>query len=352
MPQVLIDIDVDPTWVENLADETGVTVALAPPSRGSARELPETMLRDVEVMLGSALPTNHPAMTALQWLQLGSAGYAQVENIGLASRGVRVCNASGVNDVPIAEWAVMMMIALTRDLPELMRNQQAAAWDRDARFQQEIRGRTLGVWGYGGIGRETARLAHTLGLRIHALTRSGKIKPRLAFRERDTGDDDGRLPEHVFSLHEATRFCEGLDFLMLAMPLTPDNVALINRDHFQALPDHAFLLNPARGGLVNEGDLLHALETHQIAGAAIDTHFQYPLPPSHPLWRRANVIITPHIAGSSQSTRYLDRLWRLLRENLQRWRTGQVLLNEISQLALDPNAHAHRRNKSSKHGTS
>lgn len=336
MPQILVDTQIDSALLEELAESTGLSVELAPGEFDTRRDLPEKLLREVRAVLCSFLPANHELMTSLELVQLCSSGYSQVENLGLAQRGVQVCNASGVNDVPIAEWAVMMIVALARDLPTLFRHQQQAMWDRSARFQEEVRGRTLGIWGYGGIGRETARLAAAMGLRVHVVTRSGRIAPDERFKEPGTGDEAGTIPERVFSTDEVERFCQTLDFLLLAIPQTPANEGLVDRHLFEALPDHAFLLNPARGKLVCEEDLLRALRTGQIAGAALDTHFHYPLPPDHPLWQMPNVILTPHIAGSWESPHFKQRLWQLFCANLQRWQAGQMLYNHLSRDNLEP----------------
>ena len=337
MPQVLIDAAIDPAVLDELQQSTGLSVAMAPGDPETRRELPESLLCDTRVMLCTFLPLNHAAMESLELVQLGSAGFNQAVNLGLAQRGVRVCTGSGANDIPIAEWTVLMMLALARDLPQLFHNQQRGVWDRDARFQTEIRGRTLGIWGYGGIGRQSARLASALGLRVYALQPSGRLSRTPRFRVEGTGDDDGSIPDRFFSLAEVSTFCESLDFLLLAIPQTPQNVGIVNRRVFEALPDRACLLNPARGPLVVEEDLLWALRTGKIAGAALDTHFQYPLPPEHPLWQMPNVIITPHISGSSKSPHFGARLGQLLRENVRRWRSGEMLLNELSPKQLEPN---------------
>ena len=329
MPHLLIDTTIDPSRIQTLATATGCTVELAPGPNDVQRELPEELLRDVRGILCTFLPTNHAAMTSLEWVQLCSAGYSQIENLDLQQRGITVCNATGVNDVPIAEWSVMMMVALARDLPQMFRNQQQGVWDRDARFQQEIRGRTLGIWGYGGIGRETARLADAMGLRVHVLTRDGKIKRRANYRVEGTGDDAGAIPQRVFAAADAEAFCQSLDYLLLAMPHTPENEGLIDGRIFQALPNHAFLINPARGKLVDEAALLAALDSGQIAGAALDTHFHYPMPADHPLWHMPNVMMTPHISGSSKSPHFADRLWALFTENVQRWQADQPLCNTL-----------------------
>ena len=336
MPKVLVDTRIDPALLDELAESSGLSVELAPGKFDTQRELPEKLLRDVRAVLCSFLPTNHELMTSLELVQLCSSGYSQVENLGLPQRSMQVCNASGVNDVPIAEWAVMMIVALARDLPTLFRHQQKAIWDRSARFQEEVRGRTLGIWGYGGIGRETARLAAAMGLRIHVVTRTGQIAPGERFKDPGTGDEAGTIPERVFSTDEVEQFCQTLDFLLLAIPHTPANEGLVNRRLFKALPNHAFLLNPARGMLVREADLLWALETGQIAGAALDAHFHYPLPPDHPLWQMPNVILTPHISGSSESPHFKQRIWQLFCGNVRRWQAGQMVYNALSRAELEP----------------
>ncbi len=121
---------------------------------------------------------------------------------------------------------------------------------------------------------------------------------------------------------------------MLAMPLTKSNEGIIGEKELRALPRTAFLLNPARGPLVEEQALLKALGEAWIAGAALDTHYAYPLPSNHPLWRFPNVILTPHISGSAQSPRFLDRIWDIFVQNVERWLSGQPLLNELSAQQL------------------
>jgi phosphoglycerate dehydrogenase-like enzyme len=225
-----------------------------------------------------------------------------------------------------------------RDLRQMLRNQDGGVWDRSAVFQRELRGMTVGLWGYGGIGRETARLAKQLGLRVHALTRSGKVGPRRnVYTVPGTGDPDGTLPDRVFKSGEELEFLRRLDFLVLALPLTNATEGLVGERELQALPRSAYLLNPARGPIVREDALLRALREGWIAGAALDTHYQYPMPPDHPLWRFPNVIITPHIAGSSLSPRFAQRLWAIFTINVQRFARGEPLLNELTpaQLAGD-----------------
>jgi phosphoglycerate dehydrogenase-like enzyme len=235
-----------------------------------------------------------------------------------------------VFDTAIAEWNLAMMVNLTRDLRGMIRNQDHARWERAARFQQELRGRVVGLWGYGGIGRETARLAKAFGMTIHALSRSG-VKPRHHFYvQAGTGDPYEVLPDRVFVAGQEHAFLSGLDFLVLALPRTRQSEAMVGEREFQALPRTAFVLNPARGPILQERALLRALEEGWIAGAALDTHFAYPLPVEHPLWHFPNVILTPHIAGADQSANFSGRIADLFAQNVARFVEGRPLLNEIT----------------------
>ena len=236
----------------------------------------------------------------------------------------------GLFDTAIAEWNVAMMIALARDLRGMIRNQEQAKYEKVARFQQEVRGGVVGLWGYGGIGRETARLAKALGMTVHVLTRSG-VGPRgTNYALPGTGDPDGVLPDRVFVSGQENAFLGGLDFLILALPHTKQSTGLVGEKELRSLPRSAFLLNPARGLIMQEQALLAALREGWIAGAALDTHFVYPLPPEHPLWRFPNVILTPHISGADRSKLFPGRLADLFVQNVERFVAGQPLFNQVT----------------------
>lgn len=303
----------------------------------AAQVLPmrEATAHDVEhaqVLLCAALPACFDEMKSLRLIQLYSVGHSQLHGRGLAARGIRACNARGVYDSTIAEWNVAMMINLARDLRQMLRQQEQGLWHRDeARFQSAVRDRVLGIWGYGGIGRETARLAKALGMTVHVMTRCG-ITPRTRFYSvPGTGDEAGTLPDRVFTAGEEAAFLRELDFLVLAMPQTAANTGLLGERELRAMKPGAFLLNPARGPLVQEAVLITALQERWIAGAALDTHHHYPMPPEHPLWRMPQVIMTPHISGSDKSPHFLDRVWDLAAQNIARLLANEPLWNELTR---------------------
>jgi phosphoglycerate dehydrogenase-like enzyme len=276
-------------------------------------------------------PSNSADLRNLRWVQISSTGYSQLVGLDLVAHGVRATNARGCFDVPIGEWCAAMMVNLARDLRQMIRNQEQAVWDRSARFQREVRGLTVGLWGYGGLARETARLAKQMGLHVHVLTRSGRVEPRrLVYTVPGTGDPEGMLPDRVFGTGQELDFLAALDFLVLALPLTKATEGLIGERELRALPRSAYLLNPARGPIVHLDALLRALREGWIAGAALDTHYHYPMPPDHPLWQLPNVIFTPHIAGSSLSQRFRARLWDIFVTNAHRFVRGEPLLNALT----------------------
>jgi phosphoglycerate dehydrogenase-like enzyme len=335
MPIVLIDIPVHQPSLDRLRALDGVSVRLVEEPEERRRPLPRELIRDVGILMCSLPPENLDQMERLRWIQLTSAGYSQLFGLGLGERGIRAANGRGNFDIPIAEWNLAMMVNLARDLRQMIRNQDGGVWDRGARFQNEIRGMTVGIWGYGGIGRETARLAKALGLAVHVLSRRGVGPSGDVYCVPGTGDPEGRLPDRVFLAGEERRFLAGLDFLILAMPLTPSTEGIVGEVELRALPRTAYLLNPARGPLVREQALIRALTEGWIAGAALDTHYHYPLPPEHPLWRMPNVILTPHISGSALSPHFLERTWDILTRNVERDLAGRPLMNQLTRDQLE-----------------
>lgn len=332
--KILVDVDIEPKALEALKADGKHEFDCIIPHEEISRTLDPDRIRDVEVLFGCIPPANFDDMRSLRWIQINSTGYSQLFGLELPKRGIRATNSRGCFDVPIAEWNVAMMVNVARNLRQMIRNQDACVWDRAAVFQREIRGLTVGIWGYGGIGRETARLARQMGMRVHVMTRDG-VRPRDGvYTVPETGDPKGVLPHRVFRSGEELQFLRDLDFLVLALPLTSRTEGIVGERELRALPRSACLLNPARGPLVQEKPLVRALREKWIAGAAIDTHYHYPMPPEHPLWRMPNVIFTPHISGSSQSPNFPRQLWEIFTINLGRYERGEPLLNQLTDAQL------------------
>lgn len=334
MTKILIDVPIYELGMEQLKALPGVSVEVCDPITEDAVVRPKSLVGDKEILFCAAPPENLDDMAHLRWVQIASSGFEHLIPLNLPEHGIRASNARGVFDIPIAEWCITMMVSLTRDLPQMYRNQQAGNWDRGERFQTEVRGRTVGFWGYGGLSRETARLAKAMGLRVHVLARNGVRPQRNVYCVAGTGDPHGTLPDAVFGMEEKTAFLSSLDFLVMGLPMNDETKGMVKAEELRALPPSAHVLNPARGPLIQEEALLHALQEGWIAGAALDTHYHYPMPPEHPLWSMPNVIMTPHISGSTMSTCFSERVWELFVQNVKRYQAAETLLNEITPAML------------------
>jgi phosphoglycerate dehydrogenase-like enzyme len=329
MKNILVTLPaVEESTLRRLEALPGVRVHVA--GRGESRELPGDLLRGKHVLLCKMPPANFDDLTDLEFIQIATVGYEHLRHLRMEDRPAVVCNARGIFDTAIGEWNLAMMVNLTRDLRRMVRNQEGAVWERIDRFQEELRERVVGLWGYGGIGRETARLARAFGMRVHVLTRSGVGPRRDTFCLPGTGDLEGRLPDRVFTSGHERDFLAGLDFLVLALPHTKASTGLVGAPELRTLPRSAFLLNPARGPILQEQALLTALREGWIAGAALDTHFAYPLPPEHPLWTMPNVILTPHVSGADHSRLFPARIGALFVQNVERFLEGRPLMNVVT----------------------
>lgn len=251
----------------------------------------------------------------LKWVQAHSAGVDGMLNHALFRSGqVRLTTASGVHGINISEFILMMMLALAHKLPLAFEMKQAGKWNgqRDLFVPQELHGATLGLIGYGAIGRRTAQVCRALGMRVFAM----RYAPR--------GDEDGVRMVPREQLHDMLAEC---DFVAVTAPLTPDTHHIINTAALNAMKRSAFLINISRGDLVDETALVVALRDGRIAGSGLDVFATEPLPDDSPLWRLPNVIMMPHIAGITPH--YNRRAAELFAYNLQQFTAGHPLKNMV-----------------------
>jgi D-2-hydroxyacid dehydrogenase (NADP+) len=254
----------------------------------------------------------------LAFIQSISAGTDQYSRDALAAAGIRLASAQGVNAEAVAQHAMSLILALMRQLHLARDNQAKRIWrgmisDLQQR-EDETSGKTLLIVGLGRIGSRLATLARAFGMRVIATKRD--LQSGLGAADAVFPHD--RLRDH---LPEA-------DLVALACPLTPQTEGLVDAQAFAAMKPSAFLINVARGRVVDEPALVAALAEKRIAGAALDCTVEEPLAATSPLWALENVLITPHSAGETR--RYEDNVIDLLLENLDRlWRGETPLRNEI-----------------------
>lgn len=280
--------------------------------------LPEE-LPDTDIFVGYSLRAKQlKGAKKLKWIHSTAAGVAQLMYPELRDSGILVTNPSGVFSVPMAEHTMGLILALARNFPDSVRQQDRANWSQQELWDKpqrlaEVNGQVLLIVGYGSIGQELAKRAKAFEMRVWGVTRSG--------------EGDRNYIEKIFPaarLHEAL---PEADYVVISAPETAETKHLIGAPEFAKMKLGARLINVGRGSLLDEKALLCALETGAPGGAAIDVAETEPLPADSPLWKAPNLFITPHTSALS------NRLWvrqsALLVELLDRWFDGKELFNQV-----------------------
>ena len=289
---------------------------------------------DVEAMLRGRLPAETfdrilYRAPSLRWVHSATAGVERVLTPSSRSRGLVITNARGVFSRPIAEYVMLMILAVSRRLPELIELQAERTWQPlEAR---ELRDVTIGIVGLGSIGRGVGALGTAFGCRVMATRR----RPEAGSHAADGAGDEPFLGslmlDRVLPPERLPELLAESDFVVLAAPLTPDTRGLISDEAIAQMKPGAWIINVARGELIDERALARALQEGRLGGAVLDTFREEPLPPTSSLYDLPNVILTPHTSWSS--TRVLDRSVDLFCENLRRFADGRSLVNVV-----DPDA--------------
>jgi phosphoglycerate dehydrogenase-like enzyme len=283
----------------------------------------ERVIADADVLVGLCTPALVSRGERLKWVQLLNAGADSCATIpAVAERDLLVTNLQRIQGPHMAEHAIAMMLALARSLPIYAAEQQAGEFTRGFRELRaerpvEIEGKTLLVVGLGGIGTEVAKRAHGLGMHVIATRNSRREGPDYV--------------EYVGLADEYVELAKRADVVVNATPLTPETRGMFNEIFFAAIKQGAYFVNIGRGESVVTSALTAALAAGRVGGAGLDVTDPEPLPPGHPLWSMENVIITPHIATSSDVRG--DRTVTLVVENVRRYVRGDRLLSVVDLAA-------------------
>jgi phosphoglycerate dehydrogenase-like enzyme len=285
-------------------------------------------VRDAEVFIGYGFPeplfdaAHAGDRASLRWVHSAAAGVGSMLYPRMRESPIVVTNSAGVHAEPMAETVIAMLLHFARGLDLAVRAQARREWDK-APFERadppvrEIAGATIGIIGYGGIGRAVARRALALEMNVLTLKRTPEDVPDGI--ELLMGDD--ALPELLaFS-----------DYVVVAVPETGETRGMIGPAEIDRLRPGAVFINVARGGVVDEDALAAALDAGRIRGAALDVFDLEPLPPESPLWTTPNLLIMPHV--SPASTGFWPRQTDLIVENIERYSGGQPLINEVNKSA-------------------
>lgn len=276
-------------------------------------------LPDTDIFVGSTLrPAQFADTKQLKWVHSTSAGVSQLMYPELINSGIVVTNASGIFSIPMAEHTIGLLLALARNFPDTLRQQEKAIWSQQQLWDKpqhlsELNGGVLLIIGFGSIGREVGQRAKALGMRVWGITSSGK--------------GDLTHAEKILPISALNSALPHADYVVLSAPETSETKLLIGAPQLALMKRGSRLINIGRGSTLDEAALITALESGSLAGAALDVTETEPLPPTSPLWRAPNLFITPHTSAVS------DRLWpretALLMELLERWFDGRELINRV-----------------------
>ena len=317
---------------QNRIKALGKHIHLTVSAGKSYADLPKEAWEKAEVFFtdGKQLPAREQ-VPALKWIQISLAGVNQALKQPLAADpGVVITSASGVMISQMGEYVLMALLMLGHKLPEIIALQREHKWGNNASKSLqpvELRGSTVGIVGYGSIGREVARLLFPLGVNVLAAKRDLMKLEDSGYTPAGLGDPMGHYFKRLYPIEGLKGMLKDCDFVVLTLPLTPETKHLFATDMFDAMKPGAYLVNVSRGDLIDENALAQAVRAGKVGGAVLDVFAQEPLPPESPLWSLPEVIITPHTSGAS--THLMDDVVDLFVENLQRYQEKQPLHNIV-----------------------
>jgi phosphoglycerate dehydrogenase-like enzyme len=289
-------------------------------------------LADCDAMVAYTIPKDLVKRAPrLRWLHCMAAGLDYILKTGMFDEAnIILTNVSGASAAMIGEYILMSMLLYSHQHHISIRAQMRHEWTPISRFfnhADSLRGKTLGVIGYGAIGREAARLASAFAMQVIALKRDPQVHrdPRFSFP--GVGDPEGTIPTRWFGPEECTDLMALSDFIAVTLPVTSETRNFIGARELAAARPGAYLVNVGRGEVIEQKELIAALANGRLGGAGLDVMVPEPLPANNPLWDMENVILTPHTAGPNK--RYQDDCIRIFIENLRRFASGREMINIV-----------------------
>lgn len=272
-----------------------------------------SLLARAEVVAGGLPPGFSDLAGILRWNHVWGAGADDVLTEEMRLSPVRLTGSSGNGAVPLAEHAVMLVLMVSREAQRWLRAQGHHRWERFV--HPELAGSTVGILGWGPVGREVAARLRPFNTRIFVLRRTGATAEGA----------DGVFPAE--RLHDFLRHC---DHLVVTAPLTPATRGMLGASEFATLPPGATYVNVSRGAIADQQALLAALRSGRLGGAGLDAHSEEPLDPLSPFWSLPSVVVTPHNGATTPQT--AARGWEIFLDNLTRYRSGAPLVNQIDKV--------------------
>lgn len=283
------------------------------PSRGEATA---PLIGEADAVFGMLSGEDFPNAKRLRWVQSPSAGVEWMWRVpGLQDSDIVVTNMRGAHAATIAEHTFAFLLTHTRALRGFQEHQREHKWGREGLQLSGLKGRTMGIIGFGNIGRAIARRATGFEMRVLAVDIE-TVPP-------------GEGVQQVWPLTRLNDLCREADVLVISAPMTPTSRDMIGREQIRHLKRGSYILQMSRGAIVNEAALVDALEEGHLAGAGLDVTGTEPLPVGDPLWTAPNLVVTPHTSATSQLT--TDLVWSILSENVGRYMRGEPLMNLVDK---------------------
>ncbi len=326
--EVLITFPLSEALIDRLKDvspKLSITLYAAK----NHKDIPAEIWQKTDVLITDQVLPNPEMVPNLRWIQFNYAGIDFLLNHPLTQNPeITLTTLSGAAAPQVAEYVLTMMLALGHKLPAMLRYQRNHEWlpDRYTRLVPvELKNKTIGLVGYGSIGREIARLVQPFGVKILASKRDVMHPEDTGYIPEGLGDPNGDLFTRLYPIQAVKSMIKECDFIVISLPKTNQTNNLIAEAEFGVMKPEAFLIDVGRGGIVNREALRNALLEKKIAGAALDVFSVEPLPKDSPLWDTPNLIISPHISGISMH--YNERAVALIEKNLKNYLEGYPLLN-------------------------
>ncbi len=276
----------------------------------------DLLLADAEVIFGLELPADLARRaTGLKWIQVISAGVDHLMSEDIRANAATMTNIKGMSATPIAEFVIALALTLVKRLPYCAELQRQKQWQ--AFPTASLQSKTIGIVGLGNIGREVARLSRAFGMTVIATSRT-------AGQDDSASGIDRMLPKD-----QLPQLLAESDFVVLALPLTEETRRLVGENELRMMKPTAYLINVARGEVVDETALVRALEQRWIAGAGLDVFATEPLPVDSQLWELPNAVISPHVSGGIEGE--LELATDLFVDNLKRYLKGDRLRNVVDK---------------------
>jgi phosphoglycerate dehydrogenase-like enzyme len=294
----------------------------------------EPVLADCDIRVTFRVPHDLARRAPkLKWIHLMSAGAEHALAAGVFDKpDLLLTNSSGIHGTTIGEYILASMLAFAHQIHLPLRAQVRHEWMAQRHFMKtvlDLRGKTVGIVGYGSIGRETARLAQAFGMEVLALKRDPHEHRDTGWCAPNVGDPDGRIPARWFGPEQRLELVALSDFIVVTLPLTPQTRHFLGAREFTAARPGAYVVNVGRGEVIDQDAMIDALRSSKLGGAGLDVTTPEPLGPDSALWDIENVLLTPHISGAKQN--YNDEACAVFVENLQRFVSGRPMLNLIDR---------------------